>query len=1261
MSASDQGILLDFLQKENQELLLTGFLDELKRNGFSVTPDRIAELQIVLRTLATDGGPQDVKSLVCPIFATSPKEQTFFYRLFDRYFEGIQLAAPVLEEKPPPSGKAPFEEKKAATSPPARLLKPTAAFWTAQLIALTVLTALSFMAWVDAHIAAFFERPWVEGLIAVVAGFGIAGVFGVLLRDLSHQYRRFLIWGITLFAAYPGFAVWVPNVVYSWMYKILLGFIGLGLLGLFVQWLRRKPEEKEKETGEKRKLRAGPLTYRPDVPFPQTGLLTKGDSLLLNRAVNRQRMKDYNTAEIDVKRTLERTIQLAGFIELHYKKASEPPTYLILFDLKSGGDYQKEWFRYIQYVLAEGGTKVEVYYYENSPVYCWHQNGDKVLLESIYAGQRLLVFGAGSSLVDTVEGEVYRSARDLFYLWTEKALLTPKPVSRWGQEEMLLEREFYIAPASIEGMLSAVDFFEHLSEKRVRDWVEESPLEINEIEDINLLRESVSEPVFHWIAACAVYPQIYWSLTLHLGEMLETYANELLNKENLSLLNNIVWFRSGRMPGQARRRLIAALPPQKERRVREVIMELLQREGSAPPEESYAYEDYRTIMLRNRYELAENRIEQNSMLQALQNQVAAAGTEDEEVLEMLAAPLEAPVQEAPAEPLRPLPEQRGVTGAFRRLLAKKIGKGDADQLTWVSFQEEKIYRFDAGLEKKIREAHRILLLIHGLGGDTLQMAEGIRRLYNEGSFDLILAFDYENLSTKLEDSAESLKNNLEKVGLLPDSVKKLSVLAHSSGALVARYYIERLGGNAVVEQLVMCGPPNAGSGIASLSNLLQGAIRFVFNLIPFSGSILNTTVEFFGAAVLKELDPAPENPFLKELNQSPDPYVPYKIIAGNLEGPWRAEGDGWFSLLFLRWMVRLAFGGKPNDMVVSVESARAVPPGRSLEPVIVEVPVPSFGYFTQPAGLDAIHNMLRWEKPGTTEEQWSDTYAQTTGAPETEEPLVEQTIEPETAAPDPLQLVRESFGRALEQREFEEVFIKSLMEVSPYLGEKLGVMSKMAVENVARVLRQFRQVIEAALGDDRARRQLPYIIRKEAEIFSDLDLEPGDIEPLSETLRLTVQRVDSLWEGERYDYAWREVLQPVVVELQKEMERFWGGRQRQQTSAEAPPESPPLKGFENAAPESDVPEGATNELERIRRMISEGRIGEALEAMQEIAERPREDNFLNDVLLQKGRYEENERQYRLRLVDETTYSQVRNRITGALLTLLDQLPDMEYL
>jgi hypothetical protein len=104
-------------------------------------------------------------------------------------------------------------------------------------------------------------------------------------------------------------------------------------------------------------------------------------------------------------------------------------------------------------------------------------------------------------------------------------------------------------------------------------------------------------------------------------------------------------------------------------------------------------------------------------------------------------------------------------------------------------KEEVVYEKDAeDIKTRVSRARKILLLIHGVLGDTLEIRRGMRRAKVgpertpvDSLYDLVLTFDYENLNTPIEDVARKLKERLEAVGLGPDHGNELTIVAHSMG------------------------------------------------------------------------------------------------------------------------------------------------------------------------------------------------------------------------------------------------------------------------------------------------------------------------------------------------------------------------------------------------------------------------------------------------------------------------------------------------
>jgi hypothetical protein len=280
------------------------------------------------------------------------------------------------------------------------------------------------------------------------------------------------------------------------------------------------------------------------------------------------------------------------------------------------------------------------------------------------------------------------------------------------------------------------------------------------------------------------------------------------------------------------------------------------------------------------------------------------------------------------------------------------------------------YEPDLGaVRDRVSRARRIALFIHGIIGDTREMAASLRRAGVADRYDLALTFDYENLQGPIAETARALKGRLEDVGLAPGHGKALDVIAHSMGGLVSRWFIERESGNRVVRRLVMLGTPNGGSPWPRVVDWATTALAVGLNGLShvlWPAAVLAGLVKASRCVEVTLGQMAPSSPFLGDLHASPDPKVPYVLIAGNTSLIPAAGGDTarrsrLMRLLGRLWsdrskydLANLLFGNPDNDIAVAVASMRHIAAGR--EPGWEERPAACdhLTYFHDPEGLRAL-------------------------------------------------------------------------------------------------------------------------------------------------------------------------------------------------------------------------------------------------------------------------------------------------------------------
>jgi Caspase domain len=319
---------------------------------------------------------------------------------------------------------------------------------------------------------------------------------------------------------------------------------------------------------------------------------------------------------------------------------------------------------------------------------------------------------------------------------------------------------------------------------------------------------------------------------------------------------------------------------------------------------------------------------------------------------------------------------------FRKLVLRPIGLDDFPHLTLVRRDggELRYVGDQAQVREAVAGAGRILLCVHGILGDTRGMA-GWALAGDEGEpspYDAVLAFDYENLNTPIDQTADALRERLAGVGLAADHGKTLDVVAHSMGGLVGRALIERPGGQRIVSRLVTAGTPHDGSpwpglqdfGVTALSLVLNGLGRF-----PWPGAVVSQGLGVLVAAS-ERIDVAldqmkPGSPLLQQLAALPDPGIPYVQLAGNQalvreDGPDSSRLDRLLDRLermglpLDRW-----FHHQPHDLAVSVASATATPTGRQPAARSLDVECDHVTYFSSDAGRAALAEALATPAPPT--------------------------------------------------------------------------------------------------------------------------------------------------------------------------------------------------------------------------------------------------------------------------------------------------------
>jgi len=161
--------------------------------------------------------------------------------------------------------------------------------------------------------------------------------------------------------------------------------------------------------------------------------------------------------------------------------------------------------------------------------------------------------------------------------------------------------------------------------------------------------------------------------------------------------------------------------------------------------------------------------------------------------------------------------------------AATIG-GVAREGAWIAGHAA-LYPFGLG-RSRVDEAHRVrlddltplqralligdveaagtpIVLVHGFV-DNRSIFTLLRRQLRRRGFGRIVALNYSVLTADVRGAARGLADAVERLAA-ETGYDRVHVVGHSLGGLIARYYVQRMGGDARVHTLVTLGTPHAGT------------------------------------------------------------------------------------------------------------------------------------------------------------------------------------------------------------------------------------------------------------------------------------------------------------------------------------------------------------------------------------------------------------------------------------------------------------------
>ncbi|MDD2775219.1 MAG: SUMF1/EgtB/PvdO family nonheme iron enzyme [Gallionella sp.] len=494
---------------------LQTLIAELHGRGFNIGVDSYCAVYTLLLSLVgrglLDGDFSALRNVIAPILCSSPQEQAEFYRLFDERFTSV--APPVSPVKPIDKilGKLQHQEKNTH-------------FVMGLFFLILILPAL-LMGGLLLHPIWTVPAPQVapQNATTTTETITISGVKVAPVPTPASQVES------SKTPTEPEAPKTPPAQLAFWF---VLALLIATLLWYVVPYLNARRFLSRHRVGKPPEL---------DKFFKEIPLKPFSSVAFARTAQQLHKHRDLDAHLLDVAATVKRTIAAGGQFTPAYQAIKALPEYLVLIDRASFNDQLSAFVQSLLQELQDFGLFIEKYYFDRDPRRCYAERTPTVpcrldALQARYPNHRLIIFSDSRHFVDPIHGKPYPWLAK-FHEWQQSFLFTPESPSHWDYyKQQLHQAGFVVLATGQQGLATLVnyvssdqahaqverdqaDHYPALLQQRPLRFIERhAPDDETVAELLSQLQVYLQPDGFNWLAACAVYPELHWQLTLYLGQ-----------------------------------------------------------------------------------------------------------------------------------------------------------------------------------------------------------------------------------------------------------------------------------------------------------------------------------------------------------------------------------------------------------------------------------------------------------------------------------------------------------------------------------------------------------------------------------------------------------------------------------------------------------------------------------------------------------------------------------------------------------------------
>jgi len=306
----------------------------------------------------------------------------------------------------------------------------------------------------------------------------------------------------------------------------------------------------------------------------------------IHRATNAMKRHRHMISEnIDVRKTVSKSIHSGGYFQPVYKLRPMVPDYLVLLDRVYQEDHMKCLVDVWLAEMRHSGVYMDVWYFSSDPRFCRYsgEQHSPVSFEDLasrYCDHRLIIISDVLGMFDTVTGNPFEWLSS-FEQWQFRAVVTPQSAERWGYREWELGNYgFAVVPLSTEGFAMLGHYFLRLQHddsslappvlwpsdksqpypeslwKKHETWLSVVAPGKSSIQKLCEELKVYLGDAYQLLTACAVYPKISWNLTLYIDHVLSKLKPDTERYQHLLRLARLPWFQHNYMPDYLRAHFI---------------------------------------------------------------------------------------------------------------------------------------------------------------------------------------------------------------------------------------------------------------------------------------------------------------------------------------------------------------------------------------------------------------------------------------------------------------------------------------------------------------------------------------------------------------------------------------------------------------------------------------------------------------------------------------------------------------------------------